>query len=271
MKKKEECLDLVLQTLIENGDSLCVLEVKNIEEYLANKYYESPAYSKLFNDLALNNSDAIQLLEILKEEKYIDFVKGSPYQVFHKNKSNNEIGNFSNSNNELNKWIGKPDRIVITLKGKFFLQEGGYSAKFQRIEKSVNNQIHMRKDLTCAIIEQFHTLLSESFSLKEMFDKSLPLEAIQVKTEHYTKELDRLTTLIPKKVAIKGDLYRHSSFLKRYVEKGDLESCKNDIYNICKVDIRDAESSFLEFIKANDVPGEVKYIGDQQYNRLAES
>jgi hypothetical protein len=136
MKKIEEYLDLVLQSLVDNGDSICIYEVENSEDYGKKKYFLSPAHTKLKSDLGLSNTEIKQLLEILKEKEYLTFevVAGTLYSnVFLKVKVDNSIGNtvLDDSMKEL---IGQPDKIIITLKGKFFLSEGGYTGKHKKEE-----------------------------------------------------------------------------------------------------------------------------------------
>jgi hypothetical protein len=137
MKKIEECLDLVLKTLIENGDSLCIYEVENLEAYNEKKWGMSPAYKRLFDELGLNKKETKQLLEILKEKEYLTFemVTGVLYgSIFLKVKSDNTIGNtvFDNTMSDL---VGRPNKMEITLKGKFFILEGGFTGKHKKEER----------------------------------------------------------------------------------------------------------------------------------------
>jgi len=132
MLKFEESLDLVLQTLIDNNNSLCIFEVENVADCVAGDYTISHAYVELFSKLDLEDKDAIELFELLKGEKYIDFKKVTAYEVAVKVKADNSIGNRPNTNNELNEWGGKPDKITITLQGKFFIHGGGYTGKHKK-------------------------------------------------------------------------------------------------------------------------------------------
>jgi hypothetical protein len=128
MKKIEECLDLVLQSLITNGGTICVYEFENIEAYGKSQFSLSAPYDNLFKELGLNNKETKQLLEILEENDYISFemVSGILYStVYCKNKADNSVGN-TNLDNSMVGLIGRPNRIDLSLKGKFFIQNGGY-------------------------------------------------------------------------------------------------------------------------------------------------
>ena len=155
MKKIEECLDLVLKALVNNEDSLCIYEVDDLKAHSEGRFRLSLAYDKLFTELALNKSEVKQLLEILKKEEYVDFdlVVGVMHSsIWVKLKSDNSIGN-TTFDNTMSGLVGKPNKILITLKGKFFIiNEGGYSAKLSRLDKIERDQREIQKGLTYATI-----------------------------------------------------------------------------------------------------------------------
>ena len=143
MKKIEECLDLVLQSLVDNNDVICIYEYDDIEAYKKSKFFISQAHDRLFKELGLNNKETLQLLKILEEKEFIKFEMVSGMltsAVYCKNKSDHSIGN-TNLDNSMIALIGKPNKIELTLKGKFFIQNGGYIGilKKEKREKLLQN------------------------------------------------------------------------------------------------------------------------------------
>ncbi|HTB06724.1 MAG TPA: hypothetical protein VK806_07185 [Bacteroidia bacterium] len=138
MKKIEECLDLVLQSLVDNGGIICINECKDAEACAKGNVIPSIAYNNLFEKLDMNNIEACQLLGILKENDYLKFVviSGVLYSsIFCEIKSGGTPGNTNMNENTMN-LAGKPDKIELNLKGKFFIQNGGYLGKIRKEERN---------------------------------------------------------------------------------------------------------------------------------------
>ncbi len=167
--KKEEYFDMVLKSLLENQGSLCIYEAENIPEKIEGKIIISPAYNKLLLELGMSNSEIKQLLEILKEDGFIEFdmVNGLMYSsVWVKIKSENTIGN-TVLDNTMSELVGKPNKIIITLKGKFFIQEGGYIGKHKKESKE---GIMTDIDKLNALLDFFYGFRDDSNARFDWFD-----------------------------------------------------------------------------------------------------
>jgi hypothetical protein len=108
MNSIEECLDLVLQTLINNKGAICI--------YIGNE--ETEIFSELFNKLGLNMKEFMELLDILKKEGFIDYIKVE--EMFQETNENYEF---------LKAHRFHPYLISISLSGKFLRLQEGYVGK----------------------------------------------------------------------------------------------------------------------------------------------
>lgn len=164
MKKYEECLDLVLKTLADNGDLLCFYECDEFNGFPDLKLIASPAYQKLFADLELSNEESIQLLEILRDKGYIDYTIGRGgigNTVFFKIKVNNNTGTINTNGtaayeDSMSQSVLKPTLIKLFLIGKFFiLNEGGFMGILEREEQEQKRikaleESHLRNEIRIA-------------------------------------------------------------------------------------------------------------------------
>ena len=138
------CLNLVLQTLLDNGGLLCFYECEEFDGFPNLILVASPAYQKLFTDLGLSNDESIQLLEVLKSKGYIDYaIGGIGNTVFFKVKVNKESGEINypgtiKYEDYMKVSVLKPTKIKLLLAGKFFIIEGGYTSQLSKTESSVN-------------------------------------------------------------------------------------------------------------------------------------
>lgn len=133
MKKIEECLDLVLKTLSDNKGLLCLYETEDIQSFINHKYSLSSAFEKMFREVELSDDEIIQLLQILTEQEQIKFARidgGTiPAYVFIKIKSDNSSRLIPKFKDDI---IGKPDKLELTIKGKFFILGGGYTGEIKK-------------------------------------------------------------------------------------------------------------------------------------------
>jgi uncharacterized protein (TIGR02391 family) len=126
--------------------------------------------------------------------------------------------------------------------------------------KSLNSQPYTMKSLANnEVIQQLQKLHESAIRLKEKFDKKQSPEAIEAWTELYLKELEALKKIIPVEVIRKGDLLRHSAFLKLYTKKQQPENAASDIDEICITDIFLTQSYFIHYISETDNPKEKVY------------
>jgi hypothetical protein len=109
MKTIEECLDHILQTLIENEGEIFHYMYKD----------ESESFKKLYSPLLdIDGGEFMELLDILERKKYIRYAEYSMPV----------IGDYPAKS----RFFSKEDEdvsIQITLKGKFFRLQGGYQGE----------------------------------------------------------------------------------------------------------------------------------------------
>lgn len=119
MKTLNECLDLILQTLVENDGSISVYIDKE----------RTKVFSDLFLSVDLSMKEFMESLDILKEKGYLSYF--DVQKIYTDNSENYEF---------LQNHALHPCIIFISVKGKFFRLQGGFQGE-ETTKNSEKNRI----------------------------------------------------------------------------------------------------------------------------------
>lgn len=157
MKTLNERLDHVLRTLVENGDVICLMYFTkfNSSAPQENEFGTTKEYDKLFKPLGLNNGQFIEVLDILKENRYVEYDILKPKEqildvpltqhIWFKNLITGSITDESSHLPGYNYLLlqgtvhlGQCQKVQITLKGKFYFEQGGFQGEENEKSKEKN-------------------------------------------------------------------------------------------------------------------------------------
>lgn len=100
--------------------------------------------------------------------------------------------------------------------------------------------------------DEFLRLREYATNVRDKFQRDVPPEDLLLDAKSLWAHYERLNEMLPEQVQGKSNANRHIGFMEYWLERGDRDSCSNDIEDLCERDITDLENAFQAWCKNPD-------------------